>query len=378
MKAPFRTGLAVAGLTLAAQAVAQVSFYENEGFQGRTFSTKTQVRDFERFGFNERASSAVVRSSRWEVCDDLRFNGSCVVLRPGRYPSLAAMGLTDGIASMRPVSASARIDDDRYAPLPIASQVVFYEKEGFQGRSFTSSKQIGNFARFGFNDRASSVDVAGEQRWEACEGTAFSGRCVILRPGRYTSLVRLGLNDRISSVRPVTANARIADDRYAPEPVAVRDGRDYRRRDSEQMHQATVTSARAVVATPEQKCWVEAAQVAPAQNTPSIPGAVVGAVLGGILGHQIGGKGSTQDIATVGGAAVGGYAGANYAKIGSKLGIGQPAPAPQNVQRCATVPSAKPDYWDVTYTFRGVDHRVQMTSQPGTTIPVNERGEPRS
>ena len=106
MKAAFRNALAVAGMAMAAQAAAQVSFYEEEGFQGRTFTTQTQVRDFERFGFNERASSAVVRNSRWEVCDDVRFNGSCVVLRPGRYTSLAAMGLSDSIASMRPVSAS--------------------------------------------------------------------------------------------------------------------------------------------------------------------------------------------------------------------------------------------------------------------------------
>ena len=106
MKAPFRTALAVAGLTLAAQAAAQVSFYEEEGFQGRSFTTAKQVGNFERFGFNDRATSVVVRSSRWEVCDDVRFNGNCVVLRPGRYPSLAALGLSDSIASMRPVSAS--------------------------------------------------------------------------------------------------------------------------------------------------------------------------------------------------------------------------------------------------------------------------------
>ena len=61
------------------------------------------------------------------------------------------------------------------------------------------------------------------------------------------------------------------------------------------------------------------------------------------------------------------------------MGIGgQQQAAPQNVQRCTTVPSAKPDYWDVTYTFRNVEHRVQMTHQPGATITVNDRGEPRS
>jgi hypothetical protein len=31
----------------------------------------------------------------------------------------------------------------------------------------------------------------------------------------------------------------------------------------------------------------------------------------------------------------------------------------------------------VTYEFRGVEHRVQMTAPPGQTIAVNGRGEPR-
>lgn len=49
--------------------------------------------------------------------------------------------------------------------VPAAALVTFYEREGFAGRSFTTSKQVGNFDRQGFNDRASSVVVAGE-RWD--------------------------------------------------------------------------------------------------------------------------------------------------------------------------------------------------------------------
>jgi uncharacterized protein YcfJ len=39
---------------------------------------------------------------------------------------------------------------------------------------------------------------------------------------------------------------------------------------------------------------------------------------------------------------------------------------------------ARPVYWDVTYTFRGQEHRVQMTTPPGSTVSVNDQGEPRS
>ena len=365
-----RTTLAVAATAFAAQAAAQVTFYEDEGFQGRSFTSQQRINDFERFGFNDRASSAIVARSRWEICEDARFDGRCVVLRPGRYPSLASMGLNNRISSMRAVNANARIDDDRYAPAPVAAQITFYENEGFRGRNFTTAKQVANFRRFGFNDRASSVDVVGD-RWEVCQDARFRGRCVVLRPGRYPSLASMRLNDRVTSVRELPGNMRIAEDRYAPLPVVARDGRNYRRRNSERTYEANVTSVRAVVATPEQRCWVEPGQAVPPKQGINVPGAIGGALIGGILGHQFG-SGTGQDIATVGGAAAGGFVGANI----GRLGVGQQA-QPQNVQRCENGPSQVPTYYDVTYNFRGQDGHVQMTNPPGSTITVNERGEPR-
>ena len=89
MNAILRNALAVAGLAVATQAAAQVTFYENDGFQGRNFTTQQRVDNFERYGFNDRASSVVVMRDRWEVCEDAHFGGRCVVLRTGRYPSLA-------------------------------------------------------------------------------------------------------------------------------------------------------------------------------------------------------------------------------------------------------------------------------------------------
>src|SRR6188768_2870043 len=62
-----------------------------------------------------------------------------------------------------------------------SAAITFYEGEGFRGRAFTTDKQVHNFARFGFNDRASSV-VVDRGRWEVCDDAAFHGRCVVLRP----------------------------------------------------------------------------------------------------------------------------------------------------------------------------------------------------
>ena len=43
-----------------------------------------------------------------------------------------------------------------------------------------------------------------------------------------------------------------------------------------------------------------------------------------------------------------------------------------------TATSGPPQYYDVTYEFRGVEHRVQMAAHPGRTITVNGNGEPRT
>ncbi len=255
-----------------------------------------------------------------------------------------------------------------------AAQVTFYEHEAFEGRSYTTQNQVRNLARDGFNDRASSVVVRAQrgERWEVCEDAGFNGRCVVLRRGQYPSLAAMGLNDRVSSVRSVSRNARIDDERYAPAPPVAND---YRRRDNERLYQADVTSVRAVLGTPAQRCWIEREQVMQQQGRgeASVGGGILGAVIGGILGHQVGG-GSGRDVATaigvIGGAAVGANVGRD--RNGQQV-------ATQNVQRCANAPTqARPDYWDVTYNFRGQDHRVQMSTQPGEYVTVNRQGEPRA
>lgn len=378
MNTNLRIALALSGLFLSAQAAAAVTFYENESFQGRSYTAQQQrIGNLERVGFNDRASSVVVTGQRWEVCTDIRLDGNCMVLRPGRYPSLAALGLNDRISSARSIEANARIAEDRYAPMPAAAraaQITFFENESFQGRSFTSTKQVWNFERVGFNDRASSVEVIGD-RWEVCEDRGFQGNCRVLRPGRYPSLRAMGLNDRISSVRVLPANARIEDGRYAPafaEDPSAR--RDFSRRNGERIYQANVTSARAVVGTPEQRCWIEKEQVSQPGPTSGMntTGAIAGAVIGGILGHEVVDR-KNQTLGTLGGAAVGGLAGANIDRL-----TGRPMqPQTRDIQKCENVQSRTPTYWDVTYNFRGQEHRVQMTAQPGSTVAVNEQGEPR-
>jgi uncharacterized protein YcfJ len=132
-----------------------------------------------------------------------------------------------------------------------------------------------------------------------------------------------------------------------------------------------VTSVHAVLGPPEQRCWVEREQVAQERSAANVPAAIAGAVLGGILGHQIG-NGRGQDLATAGGVVAGAAVGANIGRDGGQQ------TTTRDVEHCANAPrEGGPAYWDVTYNFRGQEHRVQMTAPPGTTVTVNELGEPR-
>jgi uncharacterized protein YcfJ len=113
---------AAAALAVCGPTWAQVTFYANDAYEGRAYTANGPVQNLKRFGFNDRASSVVVRTNNWQICDDASFKGRCKVLRPGQYPSLAAMGLEDRISSARPVLRNARFNDDQYAPAPLVTQ----------------------------------------------------------------------------------------------------------------------------------------------------------------------------------------------------------------------------------------------------------------
>lgn len=102
MHARFKLLAATAAVACAASASAQVTFFEREGFAGRSFTANSTVSNFDRYGFNDRASSLVVRGGYWQVCTDARFEGACVTLQPGSYGSLGAMGLNNRVSSVRP------------------------------------------------------------------------------------------------------------------------------------------------------------------------------------------------------------------------------------------------------------------------------------
>jgi hypothetical protein len=188
--------MALLALGAASVACAQVTLYEHDNFRGRPYQVTREVGNLASVGFNDVASSLVIRSGRWQLCSDAGFRGRCVTLGPGRYASLGAMGLNDQLSSVR------RIDLPRPPPPGPAADLMLYEHDNFAGRSFPVVRDLINLSPVGFNDVASSL-VIRRGRWQLCSDAGFRGKCVVLSAGRYPSLGAMGLNDQLSSVRRV-------------------------------------------------------------------------------------------------------------------------------------------------------------------------------
>jgi beta/gamma crystallin len=84
-------------------------------------------------------------------------------------------------------------------PCVLAAEITLFEGQNFTGRSITLYREVGNFDRGSFNDRASSMIIRSGM-WEVCTDAYFQGRCTRFGPGRYQALG--SLSNSISSVRP--------------------------------------------------------------------------------------------------------------------------------------------------------------------------------
>lgn len=198
-----------------------------------------------------------------------------------------------------------------------AAQVTFYEREGFRGRSFSTDRPVRNLDRQGFDDRASSA-VVEAGRWQVCEDARFEGNCVVLRPGSYDSLRAMGLDNRVSSVRPVDGDRAGMSESYG----------------ARRIHEAPITSVRAVNGPQQERCWIER-QPGYQSGSSDVGDAIAGAILGRITGDY-----------------------------------------EREVQRCERV-AGGPERWEVTYSFRGMERRALLNARPtGRTLAVNESGEP--
>ena len=136
--------------------------------------------------------------------------------------------------------------------------------------------------------------------------------------------------------------------------------------------QADVVAVRDVtetVTTPRQVCGeVAVTRQAPVQDPNRVTGTIVGGIAGGLLGSNIGG-GDGKKVATVAGAALGGYAGNRVQK-----NMQERDTVTTTEQRCRTVNErvSKVVGYDVTYRLAGKEAVVRLPYKPGATVWVKD------
>ena len=188
----------VAGVTLAAGAAgaAEITLYEHAQFAGAQLTLRGWTRDISGTGFNDRASSIVVNSGRWELCTEADFRGTCAVFTRGEYPVIDGR-LNDRISSARETGTygDRRGGYNDYG----RGAVVLYDDGNLGGRSLRLEADAPSLGRNGFNDRAASLEVL-QGTWELCADAEFSGACRTYAPGRYPDL-GYGMARQVSSAR---------------------------------------------------------------------------------------------------------------------------------------------------------------------------------
>jgi hypothetical protein len=196
----------IAGLLLASATAcaAELTLFGQDNFHGKRLQASDTIANLANSGFNDRASSVIVRDGAWQLCDDAYFRGHCVTLQPGRYPTLREMGLSNRISSAREIGSWGQPpgppSDGQWGG---RSRAVLFSNPDFRGERFVvDGNVLPDLANTGFNDRAQSLRVEGGY-WIFCSDAGFQGTCRTFGPGSYATL-GYGLDNKVSSGRRIS------------------------------------------------------------------------------------------------------------------------------------------------------------------------------
>ena len=183
-----------------------ITIFAEANFGGLNANFRNDVSDLRKYGMNDRVYSLLIgRGEVWEVCQDINYKGRCQVFS-GDESNLGRVGWGGLISSFRRL----RDNDDRArgrGDVPffqMRSRLVLFNDVGFRGGSFVVDNTTPMLRALG--NRARSVKAYGGA-WELCDGDQFKGRCVVIT-GSEPDLGRVGLRDKVSSVRPVGGQGR--------------------------------------------------------------------------------------------------------------------------------------------------------------------------
>ena len=177
MKRLLAAAAVLATLTHAAFA-GDLTLFSDSNFRGQRVTIDRDAPNLSDFDFNDRASSVVVGSGRWLLCEHANFGGRCAEFGPGEYRELP--GFNDAISSARQIDRGGRgrwrdhdRDDDRDHDRGGwrggdrgGPDVLMFAGPRFEGQPMELSQDMRSLSDVGFNDRATSIIIR-EGRWDS-------------------------------------------------------------------------------------------------------------------------------------------------------------------------------------------------------------------
>ncbi|XP_057259512.1 beta/gamma crystallin domain-containing protein 2 [Pezoporus wallicus] len=160
----------------------EISLFVEENGEGAQLRFTDSAEDTRTRGQALTAASIIVHSGLWLVYSKPFFDDDPYVLEPGGYPNLKAWGAKDpSICSMHPIRLGCPVVERPGEP-----QVLIYEAVGFQGRSFTISRDIYDLKCLPGPTlpTVGSLHVLGGC-WVGYEKEGFRGHQYLLEEGQY-------------------------------------------------------------------------------------------------------------------------------------------------------------------------------------------------
>ncbi|XP_075029904.1 beta/gamma crystallin domain-containing protein 2 [Calonectris borealis] len=160
----------------------EISLFAEENGEGTQLKFTSSAEDTRARGQALSAASIIVHSGLWLVYSKPFFDDDPYVLEPGGYPNLKAWGAKDpSICSMHPIRLGCPVVERPGEP-----QVLIYEAAGFQGRSFTISRDIYDLKSLPGPalPTVGSLHVLGGC-WVGYEKEGFRGHQYLLEEGEY-------------------------------------------------------------------------------------------------------------------------------------------------------------------------------------------------
>ena len=173
-----------------------ITVYTNPDFTGESATFRDDTPDLRAYGLNDKISSIEIPNGEsWEICQDINYGNRCQTVS-GSISNLRSMGWNDKISSLRRVTGfQGRRSGGVFSP-NLAPELVIYDRPNFRGSSRTMTAQSSNMGSI--NARSGSVEVR-SGTWQLCDR---DGRCATVSQN-VSDLSQLGLNGRITSVRPL-------------------------------------------------------------------------------------------------------------------------------------------------------------------------------